>query len=461
VLDAGYTDRSDCYEDIIPDSVLRLTIDDAAFGRSGIPNSRAVEIALLDGNEQVISWLSYPANGQPGHSFECITSSGDDVYQWEWSLAEHGTPGLRNSVEPDSLQAGWSTTGGEGVVLELFNNGMQPLEQLEATVTALYNQIPVSTDSLLREMLMPGDTLQWLPELTLQGGWVELQLALASADWCDTLRSECLLTGICVLRFNEIMPDPGTTGPEWLEVTNAHPQLPLNLREIQLADNCDGDPSPITSEEWILAPGEYVVITGDREEMSAAWGEVSLLEMSGMPLLGNGGDCLVLSSPTGIRLEQLEWDSSWLLESGYSLERYNPQLANNRNGWSRCLSPARATPGVVNSIRLEQLPSVNTHLISSDLLTPDGDGIDEVLVITLCEVAWHLQFRVQVYNLIGSCVRHIDSGPHGAAVTRLLWDGRDDSGRLLPPGAYVLLVEAAAAGDSKLRVTRHAVALFY
>ncbi len=461
VLDAGYADHSDCYEEIIPDSVLRLTIDDAAFGQNGIPNSRAVTIILLDENGYDISGLDYPADGPAGHSFECIISGDNEEYQWEWSHDEHGTPGLRNSVEPDSLQAGWCLSGGESVQVELFNNGLRPLEQLDLTICALYGQIPIDSAWMLQDLLLPGDSLQWLPDLTLQGGWVELQLSLSTVDWCDTLRSEYLLTGTCELRFNEIMPDPGSTGPEWLELTNAHPLLPLNLREMQLEDNCNGVPSPITTDEWILTPGEFVVITGDREEMSAAWGELPLLEMNGAPVLGNSGDCLVLHSPAGDRLEQLEWDSAWLLERGYSLERYNPLLPNNRNGWSRSLSNTGATPGAVNSINLEQLPAGSSHTISSDLLTPDGDGIEEVLVITLREIAWHLQFRVQVYNLIGNCVRHLDSGAHGAAVTRLLWDGRDDSGRLLPPGAYVVLVEAAAAGAGKPRLTRHAVALFY
>ena len=461
VLDAGYADHSDCYEEIIPDSVLRLTISDASFGHSGIPNSRPVTIALLDGDGDVIDHMSYLADAPPGHSYECITFGDDEEQQWEWSLVEHGTPGLRNSVEPDSFQVGWCLSGEETLQLDMFNNGLCPLIQPEMVLTALYVQIPVGTARISQEQLAPGDTLHWLPGILLQGGWVELQLALSTVDWCDTLRSEWLMTGACELRFNEIMPDPGNTGPEWLELTNAHPQLPLNLRGMQLEDNCNGEPAPITGAGWFLAPGELVVITGDREDMLTTWGEIPLLEMSRMPLLGNGGDCLVLHTPAGERLEQLEWDSDWLFESGYSLERYNPGLANNRNGWSRSLSSARATPGAENSIRLEQLPAVSTHLISTDLLTPDGDGIDEVLVVTVCEVAWHLQFRVQVYNLIGSCVRHLDSGPHGAAITRLLWDGRDDDGRLLPRGAYLLLVEAAASGDSKPRITRHAVALYY
>ncbi|MBL7032881.1 MAG: hypothetical protein ISR91_01950, partial [Candidatus Delongbacteria bacterium] len=61
----------------------------------------------------------------------------------------------------------------------------------------------------------------------------------------------------------------------------------------------------------------------------------------------------------------------------------------------------------------------------------------------------------------GICVRCLDGGSHGAAVTRLYWDGRDDAGRLLPPGVYIVLAESAASGSSHPVTSKHAVALYY
>lgn len=461
VLDAGYNGNSDCYEEIIPDSVLRLTIDDAAFGQSGIPNSRGVLIELIDSAGNPSCRLDYPACGPPGHSFECITIAGSEPYHWDWSLDEQGTPGWRNSLEPDSCQIGWTLMEGAPVQLNLFNNGLLPLSQLTAELAAVYGQQVVATVTLERTLLLPGDTMFWQPALELQGGWVELQLSLEASGWRDTLRSELLWPGECWLRFNEIMPDPGGRGPEWLELINAHPWLSMNLRGLLLEDNCSDNPKVMTPDCLIIQPGEMLVITGDAAAMTAVWGVLELLEMEGVPRLGNNSDCLVLLHPDSSRMEELQWDTDWICEPGYSLERYNPELPNGRDSWSRCLDAEGGTPAAANSIRLEQLPTDGSHSCSGDLLTPDGDGIDELLVITLRVASPHQQFRVRVFNLAGICVRCLDGGSHGAAVTRLYWDGRDDAGRLLPPGVYIVLAESAASGSSHPVTSKHAVALYY
>ncbi len=460
ILDAGYAGNSDCYEELIPDSVLRLTIADAAFGQNGIPNSRTVRLQLLDGAGNSIDEILYPGPGPPGHSWERMTFTPVDTLAGDWSLPEHGTPGCRNSVEPDSFQLGWQLRSAIPR-LRLFNNGLLPLEQLTADLSAFYAQTEAARVTFELDRLCPGDTVALEPGLELQAGWVNLCLALHSGAWRDTLTADWYWSGISRLRFNEIMPDPGQRGPEWLELINAHSGLPLNLRGYLLADNCGEEQRPVVTCDWILQPDELIVLTGDGDAFAAEWGDLPCLEPGGMPLLANTADCLDLFAPDSTLLETLGWDAEWRIESGYSMERYNPSLANDVDGWSRSLAAAGATPAAPNSIRIDSLPAAPAHRLSSDLLTPDGDGRDEVLVITLAEAGYHVQLRVRVFTLSGVCVRELESGDYGAAFTRVLWDGRDDAGRLLSPGAYVLLTETAVAGGSTSHRERHAVALYY
>lgn len=51
---------------------------------------------------------------------------------------------------------------------------------------------------------------------------------------------------------------------------------------------------------------------------------------------------------------------------------------------------------------------------------------------------------LEIYDLAGRLVRHLPGTGRGANLAEAAWDGRDDRGRPVPAGAY--LVRAAAPG---------------
>ncbi len=80
---------------------------------------------------------------------------------------------------------------------------------------------------------------------------------------------------------------------------------------------------------------------------------------------------------------------------------------------------------------------------SSNPFTPNGDGINDVveLVFPVFAVQGAKALVLEVYGLDGQRVRQ--TAPvvaHAAGVQRLTWDGRDDQGRLTPPGLYLCRV---------------------
>ena len=90
--------------------------------------------------------------------------------------------------------------------------------------------------------------------------------------------------------------------------------------------------------------------------------------------------------------------------------------------------------------------------VSSNPFTPNGDGINDVveLVFPVFAVQGAKALVLEVYGLDGQRVRH--KAPvvgHAAGVQRVTWDGRDDQGRLTPPGLYLCRVgvEVDAAGE--------------
>ncbi|NKB68692.1 MAG: hypothetical protein GKR89_16635 [Candidatus Latescibacteria bacterium] len=87
------------------------------------------------------------------------------------------------------------------------------------------------------------------------------------------------------------------------------------------------------------------------------------------------------------------------------------------------------------------------------IFTPNGDGINDqtAIQLTVFAVEGNKQLQVEIFDLSGRRQRDLSvasqrpSGPH-----RLVWDGSDDNGRLVPPGLYTVRVRLDAdAGDAQ------------
>ncbi len=56
--------------------------------------------------------------------------------------------------------------------------------------------------------------------------------------------------------------------------------------------------------------------------------------------------------------------------------------------------------------------------------------------------------QVEVLGPAGEVLRRLDLGPQAAGQAAFTWDGRDDAGNPLPPGAYTLRAVAGSGGES-------------
>jgi|TARA_B100001964_G_scaffold15532_1_gene16057 hypothetical protein len=88
-------------------------------------------------------------------------------------------------------------------------------------------------------------------------------------------------------------------------------------------------------------------------------------------------------------------------------------------------------------------------------VTPNGDGVNDVASIrfALAKVESAVP-EVTIHDLSGRTMRVVAAGADGYG-----WDGRDDAGRLLPPGVY--LCRIAVAADVGERSVRRIINLMY
>lgn len=95
----------------------------------------------------------------------------------------------------------------------------------------------------------------------------------------------------------------------------------------------------------------------------------------------------------------------------------------------RVLGGEGTTPDFIQALRL-----------SSGVVTPNGDGINDRLTIDyeLFLLPDSVPVALDIYDLQGRRQAHIEIGAQSAGMQRVYWDGRDERGELLTPGLYLL-----------------------
>ena len=110
---------------------------------------------------------------------------------------------------------------------------------------------------------------------------------------------------------------------------------------------------------------------------------------------------------------------------------------------------------------------VGSFALGPNPFTPNGDGINDRLELSydIVAVTRAAEVQVQVFDLTGRLVRTLYrgedlSGRYDSSVrSGLVWDGRDQTGGVVPPGIYLVYIEIE--GDSKANRRAVPVAVAY
>jgi hypothetical protein len=160
-------------------------------------------------------------------------------------------------------------------------------------------------------------------------------------------------------------------------------------------------------------------------------------------------DDLVLRDSLGIVQDALRYRAGDGVP-GRSLERLTPDAGVRGLLWAACKDPAGATPGRANSAAGLPRPRLDVQCAPNPF-TPDDDGRDDALGITVELPAGAAGWRVRVFDLEGRARATLAADRLGPGPRHASWDGRDARGVLLPTGVYVLHLEVLGAARSTTR----------
>ena len=179
--------------------------------------------------------------------------------------------------------------------------------------------------------------------------------------------------------------------------------------------------------------------------------------------LNNGGDDIILSDPARTSIDSVHYYPDWHNPdvenvSGRSLERINPNLASNdERNWSTSAAPRGGTPGRQNSLYTVTVPGTASLSFSPNPFSPDGDGVEDVTIISYKLPALTDVLRVRIYDASGRLIKTLADSEPGGSHGQLIWSGYTDRNERARMGIYIVLLEALDGSGGEVQTVKGVV----
>ncbi|MBS0010797.1 MAG: hypothetical protein KFF49_05280 [Bacteroidales bacterium] len=429
--------------------------------------------AVIHGVEYNIDWYASQLKKEGGWSLELIDYNYPFSGSANWSESRDksgGTPGRINSVNrfnPDierplltniyplsarSVRLVFSETMGEAAKYP----GHWSFKDNLAETTSIADPLTRIIDIGLRDSLARGIIYEigMNENITDRAGNLLMLTDNRFGIPLGTAENDIL--------FNEIMYDPLPGDAEFIEFYNPTDKI------VDPADHFLVSYNSMTSDTgkiiWLsdecrcLMPGDYYVITTDREALINAYSncdEDRIFELAGLPSLPDQEGNLLLFNRNLTLIDKMHYsdDMHFIMLSvtaGISLERVATDIpATVPSNWrSASAISGYASPGMLNSAASYpgKIVSKGVMSLSQRKISPDGDGFEDYLEIILDLAADMNIITLEVYNDTGYPVRKLADKLTAGYSSTFIWDGYDDNGHPVREGIYIICSSIVSRG---------------
>jgi len=467
-FEAYWGDASGVWGDAVREGFLAIEVSMSLTNRGGT-------ISLID-PEYNVSSFTWNKDWGDGISWEKIDpAKGDSSENWSRCWCFKGsTPGLINSVTPApndlALQAEDISVVPENpkefeyfeVKVRVRNTGTQRSLPNKLIFFCDYDfDSQLQIDEVLGETqaIIPVDVdhhLDFSVELSFPRGNYRIYAEIEKDDknYNNTALVDVRVgSEIPELIINEFMCSPDLTQPEWVELFNRSGSV-ICLENWYLGDSIEQN--LITSEDIDILSSDYLIVTENLAEFYSAHPEAGcqVVEQREWRTLNNAGDKIMLRDNLQFIIDQISYTEDW--GKGISWERVDPEkTSSDSDNWWRSVDPIGATPCKMNSLVEGYSEEVGLN-IEPNPFSPDGDGFEDEVRFEYA-VPLKSELTLKIYDVKGRSVKTLlDQEPKASG--QIAWDGKNDQGRTVRAGIYVVFLEAKVASRKLVKKTTVVVA---
>jgi hypothetical protein len=413
-------------------------------------------------------WYKNAVKSNGGWSLEMIDTRNPcaGISNWKASVdTKGGSPGRVNSVDainrdvtaPNLLRA----YAKDSQNLLLYFD--EPMDSVSATLASnyvisdgvgaaevavpqapLFNTVNIS----LSNVLAPGKTYTiTVMELTDCSG--------NSVDASATVVGLSSLADSFDIVVNEVLFDPKPMGVDYIELYNRSNKI-IDLSTVYMANRSGtsgamGTPLQLSSENRLLFPNEFVVLTTDPtivQNLYTVKNHSAMLQMLSLPSFPDDKGTAVLLNNTGQIIDELNYSYKWhfaLVDDaeGIALERIDySKPTNDAANWTSAASSAGfGTPTFQNSQFRSELMPQGEITITPKVFSPDNDGYDDYAFIEFKFPEPGYVINIAIFDAIGRPVRVLQRNTTAGSSGSFRWDGLNDKQQIVPAGTYIIFTD--------------------
>jgi hypothetical protein len=420
---------------------------------------------LIHGVEYSDGWYGSDLKSQGGWSLELADDYYPFYYEGNWKASvsrKGGTPGTVNSVHAANHDryfygiVNLFPENSKSIIIR-FSEPVKDFGKTESLKIAAGPGIESisASDPLFREFIISLSS-----EMERQNLY-KAELPETITDFAGNIASVSSFTfGLAEpvsagdISFSELLFNPFPGDPDYIEFFNCSDKVidasKLILTSVNPLTSDTSDYVQLSMSRRCILPGNYYAITTDRERVIGRYSSSSadrIFEVSSLPSMPDGdGNILLLSN-----------DLDLIDKVSYSEEMHNPLLSgsegislektvkcnpsNQAAGWhSAAETSGWGTPGSPNSVIAETYNESEIITLSSSKITPDNDGYEDHLTISIKPGGRGCIISVSVFDETGGLIKRIASNMLAGNEVSLVWDGNADDGTPVRSGIYIVFI---------------------
>jgi len=448
-----------------------LAFMNQALGVTSFPslNNSGDKVQLLDSSGLLLDEIQYDATwyhddvkNKGGWSLERINPNHPCSDGNNWSASTHfdgGTPGEQNALY-DTLKKTFPIDVSMVDVSDSLNLNIVFNQQVKSNKNALSFSNGLTLDTLITT---PNTWNISLKNTLIPSKEYQLTVSQIEDCWGDktTLSIPFALSEkpvIGELIINEILFNPYSDGSDFVEIKNVSNKW-INTNTLSFGNLNQGT---LTTEKVItnryIKPGEVVVFASEKESIIKNYQSTNANQFiqTKLPSYNNDSGTVILLFNNNI-LDKVSYQENWhftLLNDydGKALERINPLNASqDKSNWQTASQTSGfATPGNENShVYKTTNQSDNSVFLTSSVLSPDNDGVDDLLELNFNLDENNVTSTVTIYHPNGEPVKHWLKNEFIGKGDKRHWDGIDNKGQRIKTGMYLLVVENLTISSGK------------